>query len=183
MNKITVSRIAIAAGLCIFAVATWFAFRTPSLPPLPVATTTASSSSAASSSSQTSSLPSVAVAAQSEKTAAPRTIMISITSPTSGAQWAIGSENTISWNKAAGVTGELYLVSATSGAAVGWVQQNIGPNQTYFPWNTQNLFLGKTDPAGKDVVPGKYFLKLSFSSPSVPTAVSAPFFIVASTTL
>jgi hypothetical protein len=183
MKRISINRIAIAVGLAIFAVATWFAARPPVPPPLPEdVTTTASSSPGGTSSSPLSALSAVVPPSATKPGATKNIVTISITSPTSGAKWVIGSENTISWSKAAGVTGQMYLVNATSGTVAGWIQQNIAPGQIYFPWNTRDLSLGETNPQGKNVTPGTYFIEMKFSSPSVPFAESVAFMIVATAT-
>lgn len=174
-------------GAAIFATATWFAFKPPSSPPLAASilddasTTPATTTPSATLTvvpSKTSTV-AVAVAANSPKAAAK--IVIEITSPASDAQWVVGTENSITWNKAAGSPGQIYLVDAASGVVVGWVQQAIGPAQTFFPWDTRDLFLSQTNPLTKDVAPGKYILKMTFLSPGVESAVSAPFWIVAPT--
>ncbi len=159
-------------GLGIFAIATWFASRPPALPAASLAAATAASST------PVTPLPAAQIKKNNVAGGAAAVISITLTGPTSGAQWAIGTQHTISWNKSAGVTGQMYLVNATSGAIVGWIQQNVAPKQVYFPWNTRDVFLSGTNPAEKDVLPGKYVIKMSFTAPNVPPAVSAPFFII-----
>lgn len=176
MKNTTGERITIAAGVAILAVATWFAARTPTVAPLPNTATASSSASAATAAASTSAIVPIAVTGPSIKSQNPP-VVITLTSPTSGAQWTIGQQNNIIWNKAAGVTGQLYLVDAKTGAIAGWIQQSIASTQTYFPWNTRELFSSATSPQGKDVLPGEYVVKISFTSPNIPSAVSAPFFI------
>lgn len=182
IKNVSGGKIAAVLVVIAFAIVTWLAFRTPTQPTLPMAATTTTASATASGTIVGSTTVKAAVAAAAPAPQAPakqHLIIIAITSPTSSDQWTIGAENTISWSKAAGITGQLYLVNATSGVIAGWIQQNIAPNQTYFPWNARSVFLSHTSPAGKDVLPGEYVIKMLFASPDVPPVVSAPFFIIA----
>lgn len=186
MKKIGQEKIIITVGLVALAAATWLALRTPTAPALPVATmatssqtmaeatTTSGGNSNTSTKPVTSSGP--AVTSGGGKT---NYIRITITDPVANTQWVIGKQNTITWSKAAGSTGQMYLVNAATGVVVGWIQQNVAPGQTYFPWNTRDLSLSRTNPGGKTVVPGEYIIKMSFASPEALPATSAPFTIVA----
>jgi hypothetical protein len=168
MKRLSYSTIILAAALAIFAIATWLALQTPSAPSLPPN---------ASSSTTTSGI-GITTAPQPQPGTDHLTI-INITNPTSSTRWVIGKQNTITWSKAGGITGQMYLVNATSGAIVGWIQQNIAPNQTYFPWSTDDVFLSHTNPTKKNILPGEYIIKMSFESPNVLPVISAPFFITA----
>jgi hypothetical protein len=162
--------IAMAAGLAVFAVATWFAARTPTPPLLSSATGATSSTSDGK--------PDIALPV----IVSGKTSIIAVTNPPAGIQWTIGKQNTISWNAIGGITGEIALVNATSGIVAGWIQQTLSPTQTSYSWNTEYVFSqAKIPSAQKPVLPGRYFIKIYFASSQVTSTASASFSIVAPT--
>jgi len=93
-------------------------------------------------------------------------------------QWVSTIQHTIQWNRASGApNGTISLVNAATGAVVGWIQQQILPTQTTFPWNTRDIFMTKTGPLKEDVAPGQYRIVLTFNSPSDPP-VTGPIFSI-----
>jgi hypothetical protein len=177
-KKLDGNKITIVVGLGILAIATWFAARPPAPATIGLVSTPTSTSAAA----NPATLPpttSALISSSSQKPKPAAVTIITLTSPVSGAQWTIGQTNTISWNKPSGVTGQMWLVNATTGVVVGWILQNVGAAQLYFPWDAREVFVSDTNPSGKDVMPGRYIIKMSFISPNVPPVTSAPFTIVA----
>lgn len=85
-----------------------------------------------------------------------------VTSPLGGAQWVIGPLHTISWSKAAGEKGAIYLVDAVSKATVGVIDSETGPSQTSFSWDTQNLYANRYGGLVKKVTRGSYIVKIVF---------------------
>ena len=108
----------------------------------------------------------------------PPTSQISILSPIKSEQWAIATNHTVRWSKAAGVTGQVYLVSANTGQIVGWIHPSTGANQTSFDWNTRDITIGRTDPSRKDIGVGNYFIEMKFDSPKMLSARSGAFLIL-----
>ena len=192
-------KVILIGGAVVLVVATWFAFRKPASPVLPgtnensagISSSTAATSAGDATGTSGTPVGSDALANEIGRkgggttapiASAPPRILVSFTAPTSSSILVIGNSYDITWNKPAGRTGQLYLVAATSGVIVGWVEQSIGPAQVMFPWKARSVFTGSTSPVSKDVLPGEYILKLWFDSPQVPIAASAPFMIVATTT-
>jgi hypothetical protein len=108
----------------------------------------------------------------------PAQIVISITSPAAGDVWKLGATNTITWIKAPGVTGYVYLINAVTKNLVGVITPQIGPQQTSYPWNTEHLSLSRTDPSQKDAVAGTYFVSMGFDGNNLPIISSPTFTIV-----
>lgn len=101
-----------------------------------------------------------------------------VLSPASSAQLVLGENNTIQWNRAANITGGIYIVNAADGSTVGWILGQTGPQQTSYSWNTRDIFAGRTDPAKKDITLGTYIIKIMFDSPQDPTITSGAFSII-----
>jgi plastocyanin len=102
-----------------------------------------------------------------------------ITSPAANDQWVSTVQHTIQWNRASGApNGTISLVNAATGAVAGWIQQQILPTQTSFPWNTRDIFTTKTGPLKEDVAPGQYRIVLTFNSPSDPPVTGPEFSII-----
>lgn len=85
---------------------------------------------------------------------------IKIISPLAGEERVIGEGRAITWDKAPGSTGELYLLDASRKTAVGWISSNIGYNQTSYRWDTRDLFLNRYGGLKKPVPTGSYFVRL-----------------------
>jgi plastocyanin len=84
----------------------------------------------------------------------------------------------IQWDKAANITGGIYLVNSANGSVVGWILPQTGPNQTSYPWNTRDLLVSRTSPTKITVPVGTYIIKVMFDSPQDPSITSAPFSII-----
>jgi len=104
-------------------------------------------------------------------------IVIKITAPVAGDAWKIGTTNSITWTRAANVTGYIYLINAQTKNLVGVITPQTGPQQTYYPWDTRHLALSQTDPSQKDVVPGTYYISMAFSGNHLPV-ISSPIFTI-----
>ena len=102
-----------------------------------------------------------------------------VSAPAANARWVFAEQNTIQWDKPANITGGIYLVNAATGATVGWILQQTGPNQVSFPWNTRDIQTSRTSPTKITVPVGTYIVKVMFDSPQDPTITSAPFTIIA----
>jgi hypothetical protein len=186
----TTGKIILGVGIIILAVATWFAFRKPVPITLPASVTNASS--AATGAAVTDATPGGGTTAATGSTgsaggvgaqAAAKSGPIVFIAPTSTSELVIGQQYTIEWSRPGNVAdGQLYLVAEKTGAIIGWVQQSIGLSQVMFPWSVASVFISRTNPNAKVIVPGEYYLKLSYESAQVAGAVSAPFAIVATTT-
>jgi plastocyanin len=96
---------------------------------------------------------------------------VSVTSPLAGAKWEIGKLNTISWNKAAGVSGIIYLMTK-AGAVSGVILPTIGPDQTSYSWDTTYVAVSATNASRNSVVPGEYKIRLVFSGNNLPVTDS-----------
>jgi hypothetical protein len=103
---------------------------------------------------------------------------IVITFPSRGIQWIVGETSTIRWSKAAGVTGGIYLVDATTGAEGGWIVGSILPDQTAVAWNGREVFPTRSSRLGKAIPPGNYVMKIKFDLPKAPSPASATFSLV-----
>lgn len=114
---------------------------------------------------------------QPAKSKAPSPKIITIITPVQGDVWTIGTDNLISWNQAGGISGDIYLADAQTGAFVGVILPQIGPQQTSYTWNTRDLLLDRTNPLKKDVTPGNYVLKIAYDGNDVPLATSPAFTI------
>lgn len=99
---------------------------------------------------------------------------IHLRTPVAGETWTISQQNTISWDRAAGVTGQIELLNATTKALVGVIIPQTGPNQTSYTWNTRDILLSRTNPLKKNVVPGTYLIRLAFDGNELAPVTSAP---------
>ena len=164
----------VAIGL--WALLTWLLFKSPSTPPslseiIAQSQTSTNSTTASSSSGAT---PSVKNTGDLEKVVPPSTV----SAPSSNAPWVFGTTNTIQWNRAANITGGIYLEDAANGKIVGWILEQAGPQQTSFPWDTRDVFLSRSSPLKQDISAGSYVIKVMFDSPEDPTITSQPFSII-----
>ncbi len=103
---------------------------------------------------------------------------ITVVHPAAGEKFVIGQNNLIQWNKEAGVSGSIYLVNDAGKSIVGWINSEIGVHQTSYTWNTRDVFLSRSNPSKKDIVPGTYIIKLQFDSARLATVSSVPFQII-----
>lgn len=106
-----------------------------------------------------------------------RTITINLTMPAPGTAWTIGRANSISWNPAAGVTGEIELVNATTKATVGVILSQTDMNQTSYSWNTRSVYLSRYSPQMKDILPGAYFIRIHFDGNNLGDLTSGTVYI------
>ena len=106
---------------------------------------------------------------------------ITMTSPTPNAQWTFQDQHIIQWSRASGSPGTIMLLSASTGAVVGWIEQQILSTQANFPWNTRDLFTSKTGSVEKNVAPGTYRIAIAFLSPRDPEVIGPAFSIVVPT--
>src|SRR5690348_11486922 len=67
----------------------------------------------------------------------PKSSIVLIT-PTPGDTWTAETQNPIQWSRAAGVSGQIILLNATTYALVGVIAPSTGPQQTSFTWNTRD---------------------------------------------
>lgn len=104
---------------------------------------------------------------------------ITFVSPATNDQWILQTTHTIKWNRAAGAPdGTISLIDATTGTVVGWIQQQILPQQTSFSWNTRDIFPSPTGPLKNDVSTGKYRIVLTFNSPNAPRVIGPAFSLI-----
>ena len=82
---------------------------------------------------------------------------IHILTPVAGDIWTIAKQNHISWDKQAGVSGQIELLDAATLKLVGVILNETGPLQTYYDWNTRDLLVARTNPAKIIVTQGKYW--------------------------
>ena len=106
---------------------------------------------------------------------------ITLVTPVPGDTWIATLQNPIQWSKAAGVSGQIDLLSATTSQLVGVILNEIGPAQTSYTWNTRDLLVSRTSPSKLTVVPGRYLIRISFDGNNLPSITSQPFTIVADT--
>lgn len=99
---------------------------------------------------------------------------IKTTAPLTGARWEIGKLNTISWSRAAGVTGIIYLMSS-AGQTIGVILPTIGPDQTSYNWDTTYVSVSATNASRVSVTPGDYKIRLAFSGNNLPVTESDMF--------
>ena len=85
-----------------------------------------------------------------------------VLSPKAGEQWVLEQPHTISWNKAANVTGEVYLVDAFTNVTVGWINSGTGEKATSTAWDTKHLALTRGGGLQKIVGRGTYFIRIKF---------------------
>ncbi len=183
----TKQTITIAVVLIVVVAVLWWVFGTQNgaqntaAPPgngLPTAGVTVESSSTASSTSP--SVPTTATQPKSPTTAAqPKSsASIAIIHPASGEKFVVGQNNLIQWSKEGGVSGSIYLVNSADKSTVGWINSEIAVHQTSYTWDTRDVFLSRSNPSKKDIVPGTYIIKLQFDSARLATVSSAPFQII-----
>jgi len=104
---------------------------------------------------------------------APRApFVIAILTPTAGNTWQIGKLNSISWSRAANITGEIDLLDAGTQEFIGVITSNTGPQQTSYGWDTRQIYLERYGALKKDIVPGTYFIQLKFDGNNLPNIVS-----------
>ena len=106
-----------------------------------------------------------------------KTITIDLTAPGSGAAWTIGQKNTVSWTPAAGVTGYIELVNATTKAVVGVVLSQTDMNQTSYTWDARSVYLSRYSPQAKDVLPGAYLIRIVFDGNNLGALTSGVVYI------
>jgi plastocyanin len=109
---------------------------------------------------------------------APAASTITFVAPAADAQWTFNDQHTIQWSKASGSPGTITLLDATTGAVVGWIQQQILGTQNTFTWNTRDVFVSKVSPQTANIAPGRYRIAISFLSPRDPEIVSSVFSVV-----
>jgi len=102
---------------------------------------------------------------------------IHLQAPIAGETWTIAQQNAVSWDRAAGVSGQIELLNATTKALVGVIIPQTGPNQTSYTWNTRDLFLSRTSPVKKNVTPGTYVVRLAFDGNNLSPVTSGAFTI------
>ncbi|MDE2019094.1 MAG: cupredoxin domain-containing protein [Patescibacteria group bacterium] len=101
-----------------------------------------------------------------------------VTAPAAGADWALGANHVVSWERATRVTGGIALMNAADGSMVGWLIGQTNGGDTSFTWNTRDLYVSRTSATKITVQPGKYFLKVIFDSAQWPAIVSPSFSII-----
>ena len=106
---------------------------------------------------------------------------IKTTAPVTGTKWEISKLNTISWSRAAGVTGIIYLMSS-AGQTVGVILPTIGPDQTSYNWDTTYVSVSATNASKISVTPGDYKIRLAFSGNNLPVTESDTFTLLRSGT-
>lgn len=163
----------------VLAILLWFVLRpspgSPTQNPALPATATQTAPGSASSSLTATGSAAMRIATRSSVSAG--AAPIAFMTPTAGSQWIFQKQHTISWSRASGYPGSLVLLNASTGATVGWIEQQIGTAQDIFPWDTQNVFPSQTNPTKKDILPGNYRMELIFSSPT-DRIVTGPVFSV-----
>lgn len=102
------------------------------------------------------------------------TITIHLLTPIANNVWTIGGQNPIAWDNAAGVTGEIELVNATTKEFVGVILSETGPNQTSYSWNARSIYLGRYSADEVDVVPGTYSILIHFDGNGLGDLISGP---------
>lgn len=101
-----------------------------------------------------------------------------VVSPLKGDKWALGVTHTIRWSSAAMSAGQIYLVSASTGNTIGWINPGTGTDQTSFDWTTKDVSISRTNPSRKDVAPGDYIIKIKFDNKTIPEITSGVFSVV-----
>lgn len=108
---------------------------------------------------------------------APAVPTIRVVTPVSGDAWTIGTQNPISWSRAGDFSGSISLLAATNKQLVGVILPETGPEQTSYTWNTTGVFLSRTDPQEKDVIPGSYIIEIIFDGNNLVPIFSPVFTI------
>ena len=143
-------------------------------------TASSASSSASASSANTGASPAPSTKYKSNGTSPVlpgKTITINLTAPGAGAAWTIGQNNTVSWTPAAGVTGYIELVNATTKAVVGVVLSQTDMNQTSYTWDARSVYLSRYSPQAKDVIPGAYLIRIVFDGNNLGALTSGVVYI------
>lgn len=163
--------IKIIAGLIALVIifAVYIAFRPAALPteevPMPGISTTTTAFDVSGTQQQPAQQTPRAPSAQTKQ---PAPGSMYITSPQIGERLIIGKNLTISWNKESGFKGFVYLADVSTGAVVGWINSEIGPHQTSYIWNTNDLFTARYSPTKKSVGVGRYKIVVGFDSKQAP---------------
>lgn len=104
---------------------------------------------------------------------------LKILTPALGEAWAVGATHAITWSGPAKYPGSILLLEAQTRKTVGWITSSISANQVEYSWNARSVTLSRTNPAGKDVVPGNYIIQVAFDNGRAPLE-SASFSLTAS---
>ncbi|MDR3402405.1 MAG: hypothetical protein P4L99_07895 [Chthoniobacter sp.] len=97
---------------------------------------------------------------------------ITILAPASGDAWKVGNFDSISWSRAANITGEIDLLDAVTRKFVGVITSNTGPQQTSYSWDTRQIYLERYGALKKDIVPGTYIVQMQFDGNNLPDITS-----------
>lgn len=103
---------------------------------------------------------------------------VHIVTPAPSAQWLQGMSGDISWDKATGIPGAIYLVNAGDGSLVGWISQQVIPSQTKYEWNARDVFVSRTSPEKKTVLAGQYMIKVKFDGGNPKFEISSGVFTI-----
>ena len=164
----------LAIVIVVLVVLVWFVFRASPSPATPSNTVGNATSTMVNATNSQAVAPSGKPPVKGAVISPPQTVI----APTANARWIFGESNTIQWDKAAKITGGIYLVDAATGKTVGWLLTQTAGAQTSFPWNTRDLLQSRTNPTKTTVPVGTYIVKVMFDSPEDPTITSAPFSII-----
>jgi hypothetical protein len=104
-------------------------------------------------------------------------ITIHLVTPIADNVWTEGQANPIAWDNAAGITGEIDLVDATTKQFIGIILAETGPKQTSYTWNAEQVYLGRYSADEKAVIPGTYSIRIHFDGNGLGDLVSGPFTI------
>jgi hypothetical protein len=107
----------------------------------------------------------------------PPPVIIHLLTPTANDQWAIGQQNSISWDNYPGITGQIVLLNASNKSVVGVITSETEPHQTSYIWNTQSYNLGRYGGLMKDAVPGTYLIEVEFDGNNLPPLIGGPVII------
>ncbi len=100
-----------------------------------------------------------------------------ILTPLTGSEWVFGQKNIISWEKEAGISGGMALLDSQTRQTVGWILGTVGPHQTSYQWNAQEVSLSRLGGVKKDIGPDKYIIRITFDGPQ-PAIESGIFSII-----
>ncbi len=95
--------------------------------------------------------------------------------PVAGDAWKLETSNSISWNASSGATGQIYLLDAKTKTFIGVILDSTGPAQTAYTWNTRDVYLSRTNPLKKTILPGNYVMVMSFDQGNLPSVTSPAF--------
>lgn len=101
-------------------------------------------------------------------------ITIHLLTPIANNNWTIGQPNPIAWDTAAGITGEIDLVDATTKQFIGVIDSDVGVLQTSYIWDARTVALARYSPDSKNVVPGVYSIRIHFDGNNLGDLVSGP---------